>query len=151
MEKSKFCVLIKHCFPMGKILFKQINGLLSVIRILLLRKQRLRVDMLTLNAVVRIQIMVNGQVNEIQQLPRKTPKNSANSFWPIVNWSCVRYQRSWRYQKTVYLPFFMNICQWESCVQSGCYAYSESIKNNNRYMIQSVVYNCFNAIKTVFA
>ena len=24
----------------------------------------------------------------------------------------------------------MNICQWESCVQSGCYVCSQSIKNN---------------------
>ena len=29
-------------------------------------------------------------------------------------------KRSWRYQKAVYSPFSMNICQWESYVQSGC-------------------------------
>ena len=51
MEKCKFRVLIKHCFLMGKILFKQSNGLISVIRTLLSRKQRLRGSMLTLNAV----------------------------------------------------------------------------------------------------
>ena len=31
MEKSEFCVLIKHCFLMGKILFKQSKGLISII------------------------------------------------------------------------------------------------------------------------
>ena len=46
-------------------------------------------------------------------------------------------------QKAVYSPFRMNICQWESCVQSGCSIYSQSIKNNNVAMIQSIVCNCF--------
>ena len=38
----------------------------------------------------------------------------------------------------------MNICLWESSVQSGCHICSQSIKNNNVSMIQSVVCNCFN-------
>ena len=42
MEKSEFRVLIKHCFLIGKILFKQSNSLISVIRTLLRRKQRLK-------------------------------------------------------------------------------------------------------------
>ena len=45
----------------------------------------------------------------------------------------------------------MNICQWESCVQSGCRVCSPSIKNNNNAStIQSVVCNCFNATKRSF-
>ena len=44
----------------------------------------------------------------------------------------------------------MNICQWESCVQSGCCVCSQSIKNNNASTIQSVVCNCFNATKRSF-
>ena len=60
METSEFRVLIKHHFLMGKILFKQGNGLISVIRILLRRKQRLRDSRLTLNAVVKIQMTLNS-------------------------------------------------------------------------------------------
>ena len=44
----------------------------------------------------------------------------------------------------------MNICQWESCVQSGCCVCSQLIKNNNTSTIQSVVYNCFNTTKRSF-
>ena len=44
----------------------------------------------------------------------------------------------------------MNICQWESRVQSGCCVYSQSIKNSNSSTIQSIVYNCFNKIKRSF-
>ena len=63
MEKSEFCVLIKHCFLMVKILFKQSNGLIRVIQTLFHQKQWLRGSMLTLNAVVQIQMIVNTQVN----------------------------------------------------------------------------------------
>ena len=74
IEKSEFCVLIKHCFLMGKIQFKQSNGLISVIQTLLRRKQRLRGCMLTLNAVEQTQMMLNAKVAQIWQLSRKTPK-----------------------------------------------------------------------------
>ena len=74
MEKSEFCALIKHYFLIEKIQFTQSNGLISVMRILLRQKQRLRGGMLTLNAVVRTQMMLNAQVTQIQQLSRKTPK-----------------------------------------------------------------------------
>ena len=57
MEKSGFPVMIKHCFLMGKILFKQNNGLISVIRALLRRKQWLRGGMLILKAVVQTQMI----------------------------------------------------------------------------------------------
>ena len=148
MEKSEFRVLIYHCIQMGKILFKQSNGLISVIRTLLRRKQRLRGGMLILNAVVQTQMMRNAQVAQIWQLSRKTAKNSTNSFWPIVNWSCVRSQRSWSYQKVVYSPFCLNICQWKSYVQSGCHVCSQSIKNNNASTLQSFVCYCFNATRS---
>ena len=39
MEKSEFSELIKHCFLMGKILFKHSNGLISVVRTLFCRKR----------------------------------------------------------------------------------------------------------------
>ena len=81
-------MLIKHCFQVGKILFKQSNGLIRIIRTLFCRKQRLRGGVLTLNAVVQTQMILNAQVAQIRQLSRKTPKNSTNSFWLNVN-------RSW--------------------------------------------------------
>ena len=59
---------------MRKILFKQSNSLISVIRTLLRRKQRLRGDMLTLYGFVQTQMMLNVQVTQIQQLYLKTPK-----------------------------------------------------------------------------
>ena len=60
IEKSEFCVLIKHCFLMGGIPFKQSTGIISVIWTLLLQKQRLRGGMWTLNMVVQIQMMLNS-------------------------------------------------------------------------------------------
>ena len=85
--KYEFHVLIKHCFLMVKILFKLNNGLISVIRSLICRKQRLRGGMLTLNAVVPTQ-KLNTQIAQIRQLSRKTQtKKSTNSFWLIVYWS----------------------------------------------------------------
>ena len=74
MEKSEFRVLIKHCFVMGKILFKPSNGLISVIQTLLRRKLRLRVGRLTLNSTVQTQMVLNAQVTRIRQLSRKTLK-----------------------------------------------------------------------------
>ena len=114
MEKSEFRVLIKHCFLMGNILFKQSNGFIGIIRTLLLEKQRLRGGMQTLN--VQTQMMLNAQVAQIQKFSRKTQKNSTNSFCPIVNWSCVRYQRTWRYQKAAFSAFCINICHWQRFV-----------------------------------
>ena len=59
----------------GKILFKQSNGLISVIRTMLRRKKkRLRGGILTLNAVVQTQMMLNAQVAQIQLLSRETQK-----------------------------------------------------------------------------
>ena len=54
MEKSELCVVIKHCFLMRKkIMFKQSNGLISVIWTLHFQKQWLRAGMLTLNMVIQ--------------------------------------------------------------------------------------------------
>ena len=44
----------------------------------------------------------------------------------------------------------MNICQWESCVESGYHVCSQSIKNNNTLTIQNIICNCFNSIKRSF-
>ena len=60
---------------MGKILFKQINGLISVIRTLLRRKQRLRGGMLTLNAVVQTQMMLNAQAHPNSAVVLENTKN----------------------------------------------------------------------------
>ena len=80
MEKSEFRVLIKHYFLIGKILFKQINSLISVIRTLLRRKQWLRGEMLTLNAVVQTQMMLTAQVAQIRQLSQKRQKTPQTRF-----------------------------------------------------------------------
>ena len=50
----------------------------------------------------------------------------------------------------MYSPFYVEIWQWESCVQSRCRVCSQSIKNNNASTIQNVVCNCFNATKRTF-
>ena len=55
MEKYEFHLLIKH-------------DLISVIWTLLRQKQLLRGGMLTLNAVIQTQIMLNAQVTQIRQL-----------------------------------------------------------------------------------
>ena len=80
MEKSEFRLLIKHCFLMRKILFKQINGQKSVIRTLPRRKQRLRGGMLTLIAVVQTQMMLKTKVAIIRELFQKTPKSPQTYF-----------------------------------------------------------------------
>ena len=72
MEKYEFRMFIKHCFLMAKILCKQSNGLISVIRTLFRRKQRLRGGTLILNPVVQKQMMLNALVIQIQHLSRKT-------------------------------------------------------------------------------
>ena len=64
---------------MGKILFKQSNGLISVACTLLRRKQLLRCGILTLNAIGQTQMMLKVQVTQIRQVSWKTPKNSTNS------------------------------------------------------------------------
>ena len=57
-----------------KILFKQSNGLISVIRTLLYQKKWIRGGILTLNAVIQTQIMLNAQITQNWQLFWKTPK-----------------------------------------------------------------------------
>ena len=37
------------------------------------------------NVIVQTQMMLNAQVTKIWQLSQKTPKYSANLFWPTVN------------------------------------------------------------------
>ena len=44
----------------------------------------------------------------------------------------------------------MNICQWESCVESGCHGLLTVDQNKNTSTIQSVVCNCFNSTKRSF-
>ena len=61
-KTSEFHMLIKHCFPIRKIQFKKSKGFISVIQTLLCWKHWLRGGLLTLNAVVPIQIMLNTQV-----------------------------------------------------------------------------------------
>ena len=60
MKKSEFCVKIKHCSLMGKILFKQSNDLINVIQTQLHCKQQLRYGMRTLYAAVQTQMMLNA-------------------------------------------------------------------------------------------
>ena len=69
MEKSEISMLIKHN-----------NDLICVIRTLLRRKQRLRGDMLTLNVVVRTQMMPNGQIPKFGSCPGKHQKTPQTRF-----------------------------------------------------------------------
>ena len=79
IEESEFCVLIKHCFLTGeKLLFKQSNGLISIIWILFHWKQWLRGVMLTLNTLIQTQMMMNAQVAQIRQLSQKTHKEKSS-------------------------------------------------------------------------
>ena len=80
LYSEKFCVEKSIQFVKLWISWKQGNGLISVIRTLLRRKQLLKGGMLTLNAVVRIQIMLNAQLVKIRQLSRKTPKTPQTRF-----------------------------------------------------------------------
>ena len=73
VKKSEFCMLIKHCFLIGK-KYCSSNGLISVIWTLLRWNQWLRGGKLTLNMVIWTQMLLNAQVTQIQQLSRKTPK-----------------------------------------------------------------------------
>ena len=72
-------MLMKHCLLIGKIQVKQSNVSISVFWSLLRQKQRLRGAMLTLDAVLQPQMVMNAEVAQIRQLSRKTPKNSTNS------------------------------------------------------------------------
>ena len=117
-------------------LFKQSNGLISVIWTLLHWKQRLRDDMLTLK---RGHTDTNDAEHSGCPNLAVVSKNSTILFWSMLSWNCGRYQRSWRYQKAVYSPFCMNICQWGGCVQSECCVCSQL--NKNALTIQSFVCN----------
>ena len=59
--------------------------MINAIWTLLRRKQWVKGSMLTLNAVVQTQMMLNAQAAQIWQLSQKTPKNFPNLFWQIVN------------------------------------------------------------------
>ena len=72
------------------ILFNQSNVLIVLFGLCFVGNNSFRGGMLTLNAVVHTQIMLNGQFTQFCQLSRKTQKNSTNSFWLIINWSCMR-------------------------------------------------------------
>ena len=84
MEKSEFCVLIKHRFLMGKntVQAKQwFDKCYSDSAPMETMVKRWYAD---LKCDCTNTMMINAQVAKIQQLSWKTPKNS-NSFWPIIN------------------------------------------------------------------
>ena len=126
-----------------KILFKQSNGLISVIQTLLYRTKWLRGCMLTLNTVIQTQMVLNTQVTQIGQFSWKRPKSSTNDHKLKFN----KIAEGLKISEGSVLTFGMKICQWESCVQSGCCVCSQSIKNNNVSTIPSIFCNCFNGTK----
>ena len=67
MGKKEFQVLIKHCFLMGKILLKQISGLISVMGTLHQGNQQSLTGMPNLNAVVQTPMTLNALVAQNQQ------------------------------------------------------------------------------------
>ena len=121
-------------FLCKKILFKQSNGLISVIQTLFHWKQWLRGFMLTLNTVIQTQMMLNDQVTQIRQLSQKTRKTPQTYFADHKLKLC-------EVAEELLLSFCLNIYQWESCVQSGWRVCSQLIKNN-MLTIQSIVRNC---------
>ena len=142
-------MLIKHCFLMGKIPFKQNNGLISVIRTLIHRKQRLIGGMPTLNAVVQTQMTLNALVAQIQQLSRKTLKKKIHKF--------VLADRKLKLRD---ITEELEISEGSVCTilhehLSMEKLYSKRVllrlltvnQNNNDLAIQNVVCNCFNATK----
>ena len=119
MGKSEFRVLIMHCVFMGKILFKQCNGLISVTRTLLRRKKQLIGGMLTLNPVVQTQKMLNAQVAQIQQLTRKTPKNFT-TFLAIRKLKLHEIAEELKISEGSVFTICVKTYQWESYFQSWC-------------------------------
>ena len=104
--------------------------------------------MMTLNAVVKTQMMLNAQVDK---LSRKTHKKK---FHKLVVADCKlqlsEITEKLKISEGCVFTIFINLCQWESCIQNGCRIFSQSIKNNNSSTIQSIVRNCFNATKRSF-
>ena len=134
VEKSEFRVDKALLSDREKIMFKQSNGLISVIWTLLSRKQGLRGGMLTLNTVIQTQMMLNTQLAQIRHLSPKTPKSPTNSFWPIVNWSCSRSIKNNNNASTIQSvvcncfnatkrSFCINMWQW---LKHGCTTFPRS-------------------------
>ena len=143
MEKSEFCVLIKHCFLMGKILFKQSNRLISVIQTLLCWKQWLRGGMLTLNTVVRAQMMLNAQVVQIWKTPKK--------FYKLA---LVNLKLKLREIAEVFEDI-RRLCihhfSWTFVNAKSVFKVGVTVnQNDNASTIQNIVCNCFNATKRSF-
>ena len=90
IEKSEFCVLIKHCFLMWKHTVKAKVWFDEWYSDLLRRKQRLRDGMLTLNAVEQINDAKRSSHSNMAVVPENTNTNYANLFWTMVNWICMK-------------------------------------------------------------
>ena len=134
---------------MEKILFKQSNGLICVIRTLLCRGKN---GKLILNKVVLTQIMQTAQVTQIQQLSGKTQKNKTKKKKTnkLVLADHKLKLREIAEELNISEGSVLNISQWESCVQNGCCVCSQSIKNKNASTIQNVFCKCLNATKRSF-
>ena len=147
MEKSEFCVFIKHCFLIWKntVQAKQwldkyyLDSALSETMV----KRRYADFKCTCTDLNDAECL--GCPNSAV-FPENTKK-----LHKLVLVDCKLKLREIAMElKAVYSPFWMNICLWESFVQSGSYICSQLIKNNKVSMIQSVVCNCFNATKKSF-
>ena len=135
-------MLIKHCFLIGKILFKQSNGLISVIWALLYQKQLLRGGMLNFKPSHTDtndaecsgrpkSTVVAENTKSLHQLVLANPKLKLYEITEELKIS----------EGSVFTILHEHLSMRKLC--------SQSIKNNTS-TIQSIVCNCFNATKNKF-
>ena len=149
MEKSEFRVLIKHCFLIGKILFKQSNDLISVIWTLLHQKQ-----------VKRWYADFKCSRTDTNDAERSGHPNLAvvpvntNKLHKLVLADCklklCEIAKNLKIAGGSIFTILHEHLSMRNSIQSGCHTCSQLIKNNNTMTIQSIVCNCFNTTKRSF-
>ena len=133
---------------MGKILIKQHNGLISVIRTLLHQKQWLSDGILTLNTVVQTQKMLKAQVAQIWQLSWETLQNSTNLLLANCKLKLHRIAEEVKISEGNVFTILQ-----EHLMRKQCSKWVQrllTVKNSNELTIQSVICKCFNVKKGVF-
>ena len=87
-----------------------------------------------LNVVAQMQMILNVQVGQIRQLSRKTPKTSTNSFWLIVNWSCIDSRRVDDIRRQYIYIFAWKFVNEKAVFQVGAmFAHSQSKTTTHRW------------------
>ena len=149
MEKSEFHVLIKHCFLMEKILFKQSNGLMSVIWTLLSETmvQRCYADFKcggTDTNDAECSGCPNSAVDpeNIKKLHKLILANHKLKLHEIA--AEMKISEGSVFTILHEHLLMRKLCsKWELCLL-------QSIKKNNTMMIKSIFCNCFNITKRSF-